>query len=138
MKKVGKYFCAVLTAVFTMLFAAGCGTGLAEGFDEAAVKEAAQKATDHMIAGEYAECVAMMSQEMQEALTAESLASAAEGVNAQVGTFQEYKSIAVVGQKDSNGEDCAVAVVIAEFENGKLTYNVSFNQNMEVIGFWMK
>lgn len=129
----------VLVMILAAFLLTGCSsTKLAEGFDEAAVKETAQEAVDFLIAGEYGECVAMMSQEMQAALTAEDLAAAAEGVNAQVGAFRKYESIAVVGQKDSAGVDCAVAVVVASFEKGKVTYTVSLNANMEVVGFWMK
>ena len=43
-----------------------------------------------------------------------------------------------MGQKDKAGTDYAVAVVVADFENGKVTYNVSFDTNMEIVGFWMK
>lgn len=137
--RAGKVLCIVLAVMLAALGLGGCSsTKLAEAFDEAAVKEAAQAAVDHLNAGEYEECVAMMSQEMQEALSAEALASAAEGVFAKAGAFQEYKSVAVVGQKDKAGTDYAVAVVVADFENGKVTYNVSFDTNMEIVGFWMK
>ena len=44
----------------------------------------------------------------------------------------------MIGQKDSEGADCAVAVVVAAFEKGNLTYNISFNTEMEIIGLWMK
>lgn len=134
-----KSICMALVMILMAFCLAGCSsTKLAEGFDEAVVKETAQKAVDHLIAGEYEECVAMMGQEMQAVLTAEDLAAAAEGVNAQAGAFQEYKSIAVVGQKDQNGADCAVAVIVAAFENRKVTYTVSFDMNMKMTGFWMK
>ena len=75
---------------------------------------------------------------MQETLTAEALAAAAGDMMAAAGEFQEYKSIAVVGQKDQSGTDCAVAVAVASFKNSKITYTVSFNADMEIIGFYMK
>lgn len=129
--------------VLVMVFAAFCltacsSTKLAEGFDETKVKEEAQKAVDFLIAGEYEECVAMMDANMQAALSAETLAANVEDMNGKTGAFQEYKSVAVVGQKDAEGTDYAVAVIVADFEKGKVTYNVSFNQEMEVIGLWMK
>ena len=137
--RAGKVLCIVLAVMLAALGLGGCSsTKLAEAFDEAAVKEAAQAAVDHLNAGEYEECVAMMSQEMQAALTAEALAAAAGDAMAKAGEFQEYKSIAVVGQKDSAGTDCAVAVAVASFKNSKITYTVSFNTDMEIIGFYMK
>ena len=102
------------------------------------MKEMGQKAVDCLIAGEYEECVAMMDATMQAAVSAEVLASNVEAVKEKNGAFREYKSTAVVGQKDAEGEDCAVAVIVADFENGKVTCTVSFNKGMEVIGLWMK
>ena len=128
-----------MVMILAAFWLTGCSsTKLADGFDEATVKETVQKAVDHLIAGEYEECMEMMSQEMQEALTEEALAAAAGDVMAAAGEFQEYKSIAVVGQKDQSGADCAVAVAVVSFENNKITYTVSFNADMEIIGFYMK
>lgn len=134
-----KSICMAMVMILAAFWLTGCSsTKLADGFDEATVKETVQKAVDHLIAGEYEECMEMMSQEMQEALTEEALAAAAGDVMAAAGEFQEYKSIAVVGQKDQSGADCAVAVAVASFENNKITYTVSFNVDMEIIGFYMK
>ena len=129
----------MLLLAITALALAGCSsTKLSDSFDEAAVKEAAQKAIEYMLAGEYEACAAMMSEEMLAALPAETLAASVEAVTAQTGAFQEYKSTAVIGQKGSDGKDYAVAVVVAAFEKGNVTYQVSFDTEMEMIGIWMK
>lgn len=128
----------ILALAAALCLTACSGTDLGEGFDEAAVKADAQKAVDYLIEGKYQECVEMMSQDMQAALTAEALGANVEAVKEQTGEFQEYKSITVVGQKDADGKDTAVAVVVAAFEKAKLTYTVSFDMNMEIIGLWMK
>ena len=116
----------------------GCGTKLSADFDEEKVKTAAQEAIGHLAAGEYEECVELMSEEMQAAVTAESLASNMETMAGQKGAFQEYKSSSVVGQKDKDGTDYAVAVVVAAFEKGNVTFTVSYDTDMQIIGFWMK
>lgn len=122
-----------------VLVLSGCGsTKLAEAFDEDTVKEAAQEAIGYLTAGEYEKNIEMMSADMKEALTAEGLAANVETMNAQTGAFKEYKSIAVVGQQDSQGTDMAVAVVVAAFEKRNVTYTISFNTDMEVVGLWMK
>lgn len=128
----------LLLAMMAFLTAGCSSTKLSDSFDEAAVKEAAQKAVDYMNAGEYEECVAMMSQELQEALPAETLAANVGMLAEQKGAFTEYKSVTVVGQKDNDGVDYAVAVVVAAFEKGNITYTVSFDAGMEIIGIWMK
>lgn len=137
--RLTKNICIGLAAVLAALCLTACGSAqLAEDFDEDTVKEMGQKTVDCLIAGEYEECVAMMDATMQAAVSAEALASNVEAVKEKNGAFREYKSTAVVGQKDAEGEDYAVAVIVADFENGKVTYTVSFNKGMEVIGLWMK
>ena len=144
MRKVSNFnqkkgICTVFLMVLTAFCLTACtSTKLAEEFDEAKVKESATKAVDYLIAREYEECVAMMDANMQASLTPEALSANVDAVIEKVGAFQEYKSVAVVGQKDGQGADYAVAVVVAGFENGKLTFNVSFNVGMEMIGLWMK
>lgn len=135
-----KYISTTLLCILTAICLCGCGgsTKLAESFDENTVKETAQKAVDCLIAGEYDDCVAMMGQEMQEALPAEALEANVAPVIEQAGVFREYKSITALGQKGSDGADCGVAVVVADFEKGDFTYTISFNAEMEIIGLWMK
>ena len=117
----------------------GCGsTKLSADFDEEKVKTAAQEAIGYMVAGEYEECVGLMSEEMQAAVSAEILASNMETVAGQKGAFQEYKSSSVLGQKNQEGTDYAVAVIVAAFENGNVTFTISYDKDMQMIGFWMK
>ena len=122
-----------------VLVLSGCSsTKLAEAFDEETVKEAAQEAVGYLAAGEYEKNIEMMDSAMQEALSSEDLKANVETMNEQTGAFKEYKSIAVVGQQDAQGTDMAVAVVVASFEKRNVTYTISFNTDMEVIGLWMK
>ena len=126
----------VMAAALSLI---GCsGTKLSGDFDEEKVKAAAQEAIDHLVAGEYEACVSLMGEEMQAAISAEVLADNMEAMTGQKGAFQEYKSCSVVGQKDKDGTECAVAVVVAAFEKGNLTFTVSFDKEMKMIGFWMK
>ncbi|WP_251205959.1 DUF3887 domain-containing protein [Acetatifactor aquisgranensis] len=126
----------VMAAALSLI---GCsGTKLSGDFDEEKVKAAAQEAIDYLVAGEYEACVSLMGEEMQAAISAEVLAGNMETMTGQKGAFQEYKSCSVVGQKDKEGTESAVAVVVAAFEKGNLTFTVSFDKEMKMIGFWMK
>lgn len=123
----------------SMLMLIGCsGTKLSGDFDEEKVKATAKEAVDHLVAGEYGECVALMGEEMQAAITEEALATNMEAMTGQKGAFQKYKSSSVVGQKDKEGTEYAVAVIVAAFEKGNITFTVSFDKEMKMIGFWMK
>lgn len=117
----------------------GCtSTKLADVFDEEQVQEAARTVVDNLLAGEYEADIAMMSPALQEALSAETLAANMEMMNGKTGAFREYKSMAAVGQKNAQGGDMAVVVIVAAFEKGNVTYTVTFNTDMEVDGLWMK
>ena len=62
-----KSICMAMVMILAAFWLTGCSsTKLADVFDEATVKETVQKAVDHLIAGEYEECMEMMSQELQE------------------------------------------------------------------------
>ena len=54
------------------------------------------------------------------------------------GAFVEYKSNVAVGAKDSEGVDAAVAVVVAKYENKTVTYTMSYDKEMNLIGFYFK
>lgn len=139
MKKKRYALKMLLLTVLSMVLLAGCGsTKLSEDFDSEAVQEKAREAVGYLVAGEYDKDVEMMNEPMSAAVTAEVLQQNMDAMNEQTGAFKEIKSIAVVGQKDENDEDYAVAVVIAEFEKRNVTYTVSFNKEMEIMGFYMK
>lgn len=139
--KSGKLFMKSLAALFAatvMLFTlAACGTKLPDAFEEEAVKEAATRFLDHLTAGEYDKGMDMMSAMMKDALTQEDLTAIIEDVGRQAGAFQEYKSIAAVGQS-SQGVEYATVVVVASYENRNVTYTVVFNTDMEIDGFFLK
>ena len=123
----------------SMIMLIGCGgTKISDDFDEEKVKATAQEAIDYLVAGEYEECLALMGEEMQDAISAEALATNMETTAGQKGAFQEYKSSTVVGQKDTAGSEDAVAVIVAGFEKGNITFTVSFDKDMKMTGFWMK
>lgn len=136
---VTKWISMAIVMAAAVFWLTGCGsTKLSADFDEEKVKTAAQEAIGYMVAGEYEECMGLMSEEMQAAVSAEVLASNMETVAGQRGAFQEYKSSSVLGQKNQEGMDCAVAVIVAAFENGNVTFTISYDKDMQIIGLWMK
>lgn len=136
MKKIYK----VLSVLFlTTILLMGCSsTKLAEDFDKDVVAAEAQKAVNHIVNGEYDEVNDMVMDIHKEALSADLLKTNMDIMNEQTGAFKEIKSTAVVGQKDADGEDIAIAVLVADFEKRKVTYTIGFNKNMELILLYMK
>lgn len=123
-----------------MVLLAGCSsTKLASAFDEQTVKDTATEVVADSSKGDYESIWNMFSKEMQAALSAADLTKSIQTNFANPGVFKKIKDIAVVGQKDKKtNTDQAVAVVVAEYENQKITYTISFNTDMKISGFYMK
>lgn len=128
----------VLTLSLTL---AGCGgSKLAAGFDENTVKQAARSAIDKMNAKEYSKITdEMVRDDLKKALSADVLAGAAAQIIGDSGAFDSYANEVVAGSKSkTTNEDYAVAVMVAKYANKKVTYTISFDTSMKIVGFYMK
>lgn len=119
----------------------GCAkTKLAEEFEEEKViKEA--KAVIQMINEGETEAVweDKFNAKMQSALTKEDWISAIDPIMEDAGEFQSYEKEAVTGTEEPDtGEEFATAVIVAEYENGKNQYTITFNKSMQLTGFFVK
>lgn len=134
----------LLTLICTVVMVFGlsaCGgtQELSEVFDEAEVKAAAEELIGYVNEGD-AEgfCSVPMSADMQEAMTVESVQQIFEQYLGTKGEFVEYKSIAAVGATDKTIGECAVVVVAAEYENLTVQYTISYDTEMNLVGFFLK
>lgn len=131
----------VLTVMIFLPVLMACGNSqkLSEQFDEQAVKSAAETLIGYLSEEDVESfCAAPMSEKMEAATTPESMSAVVSQYIGNRGAFVEYKSNVAVGAKDENGEACAVAVVVAKYENQTVTYTISFDQEMKLIGFYLK
>lgn len=127
-----------MVCVFAMMLV-GCGTQLPEQFDEDAIKAQAETIVGYINDNDMEGfCQVPMSAGLKDALTVEYMQSIVDQYIGSRGDFVEYKSNVVVASKDSDGNECAVAVVIAKYTNQKVTYTISLNEQMELIGFYLK
>lgn len=132
----------VMMAAVVLLVAGltGCtSVKLPEGFDEDAVKERAQEVIDCINTGDLEKLAGMpMLEGMEASLSPESM----EAILAQYvggrGEFVKYQAVTAVGTTDKDGTEYAVVVTVAEYENQKVTYTITFNQEMEIAGFFLK
>lgn len=132
---------AILLMVTGMAFLlTGCGAGkLSDAFDKDTVKETAEQAIESINAGDYDSVCAMLSDVLKDTLTVDDLKSGVDKTIGDAGAFVEFKNEVIFGQKDkSTGEDAAVAVIVAKYENKKATYTISFDTDMKMIGIYMK
>ena len=137
MKKAGIFTAiAVLAAVFT----AGCGQAkLPESFSEEEVKKEAEKSIALFNERDYAGLIEMGSEELKAGITEEQFAEAGNPYLDKCGEFEEITKTVFAGGHDKNsGIDYATAVMIGEYENGKIQFTVSFDEDMEMIQFLIK
>jgi hypothetical protein len=116
----------------------GCNsTKLADSFDKATVESSAKQVIEYMNSGEYDSINAMVREDIKDALSSELLSTNADKVFSEIGSFVEYKDMNIIGRKDKD-EDYAVALVQVKYEKRNLLYTISFDSNMELVGFYMK
>lgn len=131
---------AVMLLLAVSLAACGRSGKLSEKFDEETVKAAAEALVDCINADDVEGfCSVPMSDEMKTTMTPEYTQSVFEQYIGNRGAFVEYESNTVVGAtRQGTNEDCAAAVVVAEYENQKVTYTISYDADMNLIGFYLK
>lgn len=137
MKKAGIFTAiAVLAAVFT----AGCGQAkLPESFSEEEVKKEAEKSIALFNERDYAGLIEMGSEKLKAGITEEQFAEACDPYLDKCGEFEEITKTVFAGGHDKNsGIDYATAVMIGEYEDGKIQFTVSFDEDMEMIQFLIK
>jgi len=135
----------MLTLLFVLMAMAialtGCSSNkLASGFDEQTVKQAAKSVIEKMNSGSFESITNdMVRDDLKTALSASVLSGAASQILAGAGTFESYASEATVGAKDKKtGDDFATVIIVAQYANKKVTYTISFDTQMKVIGLFMK
>lgn len=138
MKKTTLFIMAAM--VLLMIGLAGCtGIKLPEGFDEDAVREQAKKVIDCINTDNLEELSQLpMVEDMKATLTPESMKAILAQYVGGRGEFVKYQAVTVMGTTDKDGTEYAVAVTVAEYENQKVTYTITFNQEMEIAGFFLK
>ena len=136
-KKVMLLICTMMVAIG--LCACGGVKELSENFDEAAVKAAAEELVGYVNDGN-AEgfCSVPMSDAMAENMTVESTQQIFDEYLGNKGAFIEYNSITVVGADDKTIGDCAVVIVSAKYENMNVQYTISYDKDMNLVGFFLK
>lgn len=119
------------------MFGACNSTKLAASFDKETVEASAKQVIEYLNSGDYDSVNAMLREDCKKILTNDILSDAVDQVYGKAGSFAEYTKINIIGQKDKN-VDYAVAIVKAKYEKKNVIFTISFDQNLEVVGIYMK
>lgn len=130
----------IMIVVGTAAILCGCAsTKLADSFNKDDVEASAKQTIEYLNNKDYDSVNKMLREDLQKQLTIDKIEDAVDKTYGDAGAFKEYKSIAVLGQKvKSTGEDAALAIVVAKYENKKVTFTLSFNTDLKLIGLYMK
>ena len=126
--------------VFVTSMLSGCAsTKLSDAFNKETVESTSKQVVDYLNAGKYDSVCDMFTDDLKPQLTSDALKSAVEKTYGSAGTFEKYKNVVVIGQKvKATKEDAAVVVIIAKYEKKNVTFTISFNKDMKLIGLYMK
>ena len=135
-----KKWIAAALAVFAALLLTGCflNIDLADSFDEKTVIERSKQFVAMIDRGDYEGCAEWFCDDLKKEADAAALQELVEQRVKKPGAFRSFTGETVSGTSE-NGRDYAVCILIAEYENvEKVQYNVTFDTDMKVAGFYCK
>lgn len=130
MKKITSVLMVVLCGILFI----GCGASkLSSNYNEKDLKTASENIVNFLVEGKYDDIVNMGDDELKSKLTTDMIKKAYTPLKDKLGKYKEIEKI-VFQEKDG----IAIAVVIANYENGKAQFTLSFNTHMKMVGIYMK
>ncbi len=138
MKNTKIYLCAALLLILCLALAA-CAPGLPDGFDGDAVTAQAEQDVALINTRDFEAVVNRLRADLQDAVTVEDLETAWGGALDALGAYDGVKDTGTSGTKDrETGEAYAVAIVVAQYENGTATFTLSYDADLALVGLYMK
>ncbi|OQB23886.1 MAG: hypothetical protein BWY11_01539 [Firmicutes bacterium ADurb.Bin182] len=136
MKKTIITACALVLAFLL----SGCGVGkLPEGFDETKVTDKAKEIVALLNDKDFEAVTGECREDLRQLLPAGELEKSLSPLIAKLGGFKDYKTVVTAGSKEKEtGEDFATVVLVCDYEKGTATYTISMNNELEIIGLYMK
>ena len=129
----------MVAAIMLMLPAAGCASRLSANFDEREVQEKAEEIAELSCTGKIGEACGMLSEMMKAQITEDQIRAGIEGTIEPLGDFEKISGTNISGQKDKDtGTEYALAIVMAQFSDGRAQFTISFDTEMNCIGFYIK
>lgn len=126
--------------VGTFLFLTGCQGKLSDKFDEEEVKNTAKDIVTQVNEGNVENVYNdIFSPVMKNAIALDTLQENLSYTLDKVGDFESFEKIEVAGTKDKDtGTEYATVMVLAKYEEGNAMFTISFDEDMECAGFFIK
>ena len=135
-----KKLSAIILVLTLIISLAACSSNkLADIYNEDEVISRAKKTVEVINTLDYDAMVSEMRDDLESKITAEQLETAWGPMLDKAGKFVEYKTAVAYGQKDkATSEDYAVVVLVCKYENANLTYTLSMDKDLNIVGMYMK
>jgi hypothetical protein len=129
-----------LILVVSILLLVACSSNkIPEGFDESKLNDQAESIVMLLNDAQYSEVYDMFRTDIKALVTLEQIEQVLTSKYEQVGEFKKISQIAITDTKDpSTSEIFAVVIIVSEHEEGNATYTLSFDEALEIVGFYIK
>ncbi len=130
MKKIKILLMVLLVGVIL----GGCSSSkLSDAYNEDELKKDAQRIVSMICNEEYDKVIDQMSDNIKGKISAEQLKEVWQPIKEKVGSFKSIEKEGVIGK-----DGLATVVEVAEFENGKAQFTITYNEDMKLEGLYIK
>ena len=130
MKKIMK----IMILVLSFTFFVGCGAAkLSDKFNEDTLKSESESIIESFNNEQYEDIINKGDDNLKSQLTADQLKEVWDQVSEKIG---DYQGISKIAFKEKEG--IASVVVLAKYENSKAQFTMSFNEDMQLVGIFLK
>jgi len=129
-----------LILIVSILLLVACSSNkIPEGFDENELKDKAESIVMLLNDENYSDVYDMFREDIKLLVTLEQIEQILTTKYEQVGEFEKINQIVITDTKDpSTSEIYAVVIVVSEHSDGNATYTLSFDDALEIVGFYIK
>lgn len=138
MKKNLKILCMVFAII--CLFTGCASTKLAEGYDKKVIKETAEQVINEVqLKGTKTVLQERMREDFLANIDLDVMDDTVKNLISGLGEFVTYSQETIIGkQYEDTGEDFAVILVTATYKKGEANYTITFDKDMNIVGFYAK
>lgn len=129
-----------LMLIVSILLLTACSSNkIPDGFNENDLNQKAEEIINLLNENNVDEVYAMFRTDVQAMIKLEDLEVIIQDKFNQVGTFKEISQVAITDTKDPNTSEVYVVVIVSsDHDKGRTTYTLSFNKELEIVGFFIK
>lgn len=135
-----KKYLRVLIVILVMSLLFGCsGNKLSDKFDEQEVLDKGKEVVEVINTRQYEDVIALLREDLRSQITADQLVTAWDDQIVAAGEFDKIRNTAIESQEDSVTKEEYVTVVLeAIYAEDTLIYTLSFDEDLMMIGLYMK